>query len=212
MLSLGALFGQIFNKSRRIQADAARQALVDGLVERGAASLARAASLLGLTSIPILAEGGPALVGELRGVSLSVTIAQDREGDLMTRFSATHAQLSGSEGASGEPSLVVAVEPRGGALEALFRRGAPTLDAEFDAIFRVRTSDPLAMSAILDERVRRGLLDLGDRMPLFLDFRGGEATLDTSGVELDPDRLVHLIELLLHIVGQRPEGRGPYRR
>ena len=75
--------------------------------------------------------------------------------------------------------------------------------------------DVPAARAVLDARARATLLSLPDRMPLYFDHRGDprgvELTLDVSGVELDPDRLVYLLEWLVGVASAQPEGEAPYR-
>jgi len=203
VFSLGSLLTQIFSREKKAAADAARSQLVERLASHGERAFAEVARRMGL-----VCEPGPSLRGELRGVTLVVSIAENRDEGLMTRFSATSSTAR---------AVALNVRPKARGLEALLRRGAPEAvgDAEFDATFDLACSDAPAARAVLDARARATLLSLPDRMPLYFDHRGDprgvELTLDVSGVELDPDRLVYLLEWLVGVASAQPEGEAPYR-
>ncbi len=200
MFSLGSLLTQLFSREKKARADAARSQLVERLATHGDRAFADVARRTGLAREP-----GPSLRGELRGVDLVVSIAENDEG-LMTRFSAR---------SSAARAVALNVRPKARGLEAALRRarGAPEVvgDPEFDAAFELACSDPAAARGVLDERARATLLSLPDRMPLYFDHRDGELTLDVSGVELDPDRLVFLLEWLVAVARGAPETEAPYR-
>jgi hypothetical protein len=200
VFSLGSLLTQIFSREKKARADAARSQLVERLATHGERAFADVARRTGLAC-----EAGPSLRGELRGVGLVVSIAENQDG-LMTRFSAT---------SSAAQAVALNVRPKARGIEGVLRRarGAPETvgDAEFDATFELACSDPIAAREVLDERARATLLSLPDRMPLYFDHRGGELTLDVSGVELDPDRLVFVLDWLVAIARGAPEGEAPYR-
>jgi hypothetical protein len=201
VFSLGSLLTQLFSREKKARADAARSQLVERLTTHGWRAFAEVARRTGLAC-----EAGPSLRGKLRGVELVVSIAENRGEGLMTRFSAT---------SSAAQAVALNVRPKARGLEGVLRRarGAPEPvgDAEFDAAFELASADPVGARAVLDERARATLLSLPDRMPLYFDHRGGELTLDVSGVELDPDRLVFLLEWLVAVARGAPEGEAPYR-
>lgn len=203
MFSLGSILTQIFSREKKAQADASRRMLVERLAMHGERAFAEVARRTKLTCEA--SDGAPSLKGELRGVTLRVSIAENDHG-LMTRFTATSAHAH---------PVALNVRPRPRGLEGWLRRarGAPprTGEAEFDATFELACSDEAGARAVLDERARTTLLSLPDRMPLYLDHRDGELTLDVSGVELDPDRLVSLLEWLVALASGQPDGEAPYR-
>lgn len=201
MLSLGSFFTQLFAKERRAQADAARRLLVERLASHGQRAFADVATRTGLVASPVLSDH-PSLTGEMRGVEVSVALAENRDEGLMMRFSAV---------APAALPIVVNVSPRPSGLFARFRKADGIGEPEFDRAFATRTTSLDEARTLLDERGRSALLSMPDRMPMYFDYRKGEATLDVSGVELDPDRIIFILEWLVSIASRTPEGEKPYR-
>ncbi len=197
MFSLGSILTNLFAREKRAKADASRSLLVERLASHGQRAFAEVARRTGLAC-----EAGPTLKGELRGVTLCVSIAENRDEGLMTRFEARSASAR---------SVVLNLRPRPRGLAALFQRPQGIGDPELDALFSTTTTDLDAARAVLDERARATLLSLPDHMPLYFDHRAGELTLDFSGVEVDPDRLAFLVEWLVSAGSGRAEGDRPYR-
>jgi len=200
VLSLGSLFTQLFSREKKARADAARRLLVERLAGRGQRAFGEVAARTGLA----VEDGtaGPTLGGELRGVAVSVELAENAEEGLMMRFSA-------KKDVQGARAVTLGPKPRG--LAALFRKPTPTGDPELDEHFAIRASSLDDARHVLDDRAKTTLLSLPDRMPLYFDFRSGDAVLDVSGVELDPDRIVFILEWLVAVVSEAPEGQRPYR-
>jgi len=202
MLSLGSFITQIFAREKRAQADASRRMLIELLALRGHQAFSEVARRTGLTASPEVGERGPSLAGEIRGIEVAVAMAENRGEGFMMRFSAV---------ANGAHPMVVNLSPRPRGLLARFRKPMGIGDAELDEVFSTQATSLDDARLLLDERGRSTLLSLPDRMPIYFDYRNGEVTLDVSGVELDPDRIVFVLEWLVSIANGRPEGTKPYR-
>lgn len=199
MLSLGSLLSQLFSREKKAEAAAARLKLVARLAGHGQRTFDEVARRTGL-SVKSL-DQGLELDGEIRGVVMRVALAENDEG-LMMRFSARSRVPR---------DVVVNVAPKPDGLRAVFGKAGKTGDPEMDALFSTTATDGADPLQIVDERARTTLLSLPDRMPLFFDYRKGDITLDLSGVELDPDRLVFVLEWLVSLASGSPEGEKPYR-
>lgn len=200
MLSLGSLFTQLFSREKKARAEAQRRGLVESLAGKGQRAFEAVAGRTGL--VAGIGPEGPKLDGEIRGTYVSVELAENPEEGLMMRFSA-------KKETTGARSVTLGPKPRG--LAALFRGAPPLGDPEIDELFAVRASSIEDAKAILDERAKETLLSLPDRMPIYFDYRSGDAVLDVSGVELDPERIVFLLEWLVVVAGETPDGKKPYR-
>jgi hypothetical protein len=199
VLSLGSFFTQLFSREKKAEAAAARQMLVARLTGHGKRTFDEVGRRTGLGVTNL--DQGPELDGSIRGVHVRVSVAENGEG-LMMRFSAR---------SPAPRDLVVNVAPKPAGLRAVFGKPGKTGDPEMDALFSTTATDGADPLQIVDERARSTLLSMPDRMPLFFDYRNGEVTLDLSGVELDPDRLVFVLEWLVSVASGSPEGEKPYR-
>jgi hypothetical protein len=131
-------------------------------------------------------EGLPALRGLLGGFPFQLEGLVDREG-----FPFMLARLSAL------PLGALLVEPR--SFRHRFwlpgsRASVQTQDPAFDAAYGVR-GHPSATELLLRPAGRAALLGLHYRSPR-LEWRGSEITLELSGIELDFDRLIDVVELL----------------
>lgn len=206
-MSLGSLFTQLFSRERKVRAAAARRILVENLAQRGEHAFGEVAARTALTSHT--GEDGPTLAGELRGVAVTVTLAEsaDEAQGLMTRFTAKKEVRDGDS----THTRAVTLGPKPSALAGLFKKRAPIGDPELDELFAIEASSLDDARMVLDDRAKRTLLSLPDRMPLFLDYRVGDVVLDVSGVELDPERIVFILEWLVAAASDGPDGPKPYR-
>lgn len=198
MISLGALVSQLFSREKKQKAEEARRALVERFAGQAHKALARAAERTGLTAGP---DYEPSLTGLLGGATVEVGLAETGDEGLMMRFSASTAA---------KRPLVLTIAPRPRGLLALVKKPKALGIPELDELFSSDASSVDEARAALGERSVAMLLSLPDRMPLYFDLRDGKATLDVSGVEVDPERIVAILAWLAEVV--TGEGHdGPYR-
>ncbi len=198
MISLGALMSQLFSREKKQKAEEARRALVERFAGQAHKALARAAERTGLTAGP---DYEPSLSGALLGAVVEVGLAETGDEGLMMRFSAS---------ASPKRPLVLTIAPRPRGLAALVKKPRGLGIPELDETFSSDASSVEDARAALGERSVPMLLSLPDRMPLYFDLRDGKATLDVSGVEVDPDRIVAILGWLAELVTGEASG-PPYR-
>lgn len=198
MISLGALVSQLFSREKKQKAEEARRALVERFAGQAHKALTEAAERTGLTAGP---DYEPSLTGVLGGATVEVGLAETGDEGLMMRFSASSAQ---------KRPLVLTLAPRPRGLLALVKKPKALGIPELDETFSSDASSVEEARAVLGERSVTMLLSLPDRMPLYFDLRDGKATLDVSGVELDPERIVAILAWLAEVVTGKASG-PPYR-
>lgn len=198
MISLGALVSQLFSREKKQKAEEARRALVERFAGQAHKALTEAAERTGLTAGP---DYEPSLTGLLGGATVEVGLAETGDEGLMMRFSAS---------AASKRPLVLTLAPRPRGLLALVKKPKALGIPELDETFSSDASSVDEARAVLGERSVTMLLSLPDRMPLYFDLRDGKATLDVSGVELDPERIVAILGWLADVVTKDLSG-SPYR-
>jgi hypothetical protein len=164
----------------------------------------KAAEVLGLE----LSETPAALRGSLEGVEVCVQLARKSATESVSILWAPFPLALG---------LGLDVRPQQGGLRALFAaRDIELGDGRFDAAFVVRGNDESSVRRLLDEPIRRALLELRERGSLVLDDRG--LRLELAGVVDPRDVVPTLRELrdvacgLVERVGRaRSAVRGAYR-